>query len=87
MSLKKFIAPALPLAPENYSRAHLDELNRILNLYFKQLDSNGGIQVDNLSFSVSNATVTLPTEADLATLRVGDVYRDTTADNALKVKI
>ena len=29
---------------------------------------------------------TLPTEAALATLRSGDVYRDTTASNVLKIK-
>lgn len=29
---------------------------------------------------------TLPTDADLANLRSGDVYRDTTAGNVLKVK-
>jgi hypothetical protein len=30
---------------------------------------------------------TLPTQVDLANLRVGDVYRDTTASNVLKVKV
>jgi hypothetical protein len=29
----------------------------------------------------------LPTQASLATLRAGDVYRDTTAGNVLKVKV
>jgi len=29
----------------------------------------------------------LPTEAEYANLRVGDVYYDTTADNVLKVKV
>lgn len=31
--------------------------------------------------------VSLPTQADLSNLRVGDVYYDTTADNVLKIKV
>lgn len=31
--------------------------------------------------------VSLPTEADYANLRVGDVYYDTTANNVLKIKV
>ena len=33
------------------------------------------------------ATLSLPTQADLANLRVGDVYVDTSASNVLKVKV
>lgn len=86
MGLKKFTAPALPLAPEAYSREYADQLVRVLNLYFKQLDSSSGIVVDNLSISVREGSVTIPTQVDLANLRVGDVYMDTTAGNVLKVK-
>ena len=32
-------------------------------------------------------TISLPTQADLANLRSGDVYVDTTASNVLKVKV
>jgi hypothetical protein len=32
-------------------------------------------------------TISLPTQADLANLRSGDVYVDTSASNALKVKV
>ena len=31
--------------------------------------------------------VSLPTQADLANLRKGDIYYDTTAGNALKIKV
>lgn len=86
MGLKKFTAPALPLASEAYSREYADQLVRVLNLYFKQLDSSSGIVVDNLSISVREGSVTIPTQVDLANLRVGDVYMDTTASNVLKVK-
>jgi len=86
MGLKKFTAPALPLAPQAYSREYADQLVRVLNLYFKQLDSSSGIVVDNISISVREGSVTIPTQADLADLRVGDVYMDTAASNVLKVK-
>lgn len=86
MGLKKFTAPALPLAPQAYSREYADQLVRVLNLYFKQLDSSSGIVVDNLSISVREGSVTIPTQVDLANLRVGDVYMDTAASNVLKVK-
>jgi hypothetical protein len=43
-----------------------------------------------LNFSSANSlgvrVVSLPTQADVAVLRVGDVYYDTTAGNVLKVK-
>jgi len=31
--------------------------------------------------------VSLPTQADLANLRAGDIYYDTTASNVLKIKV
>lgn len=33
------------------------------------------------------SVISLPTQADLANLRVGDVYYDTTASNVLKIKV
>ena len=32
-------APALPVAPTNYNREYIDELNRILRLYFNTIDN------------------------------------------------
>jgi hypothetical protein len=32
-------------------------------------------------------TVSLPTQADLSNLRIGDIYYDTSAGNVLKVKV
>jgi hypothetical protein len=42
----------------------------------------------NISLVDNNGTrvVSLPTQADLANLKVGDVYYDTSAGNVLKVK-
>lgn len=54
---------------------------------------NGDPQViAALNFSQSNVTsgarvLSLPTEADLVYLRVGDVYVDTANSNVLKVKV
>jgi hypothetical protein len=75
--------PALPQPPDDYARSYQDQLNNVLRLYFNILSARRGIDASGLNFSLD----TLPTEADLANLRLGDVYRDTTADNALKVKV
>jgi hypothetical protein len=68
---------------QEYSRGYFDELVRVLFLYFQRIDAVQQINIAKLNIDVS----TLPTQADLANLRVGDVYRDTTAGNVLKVKV
>jgi hypothetical protein len=68
---------------QEYSRGYFDELVRVLFLYFQRIDAVQQINIAKLNINVS----TLPTQADLANLRVGDVYRDTTAGNVLKVKV
>jgi hypothetical protein len=99
MSQKNVIAPRLPSAPPVYDQSYQDQLTNLLRLYFNQLDNNSPINVStqrngtNLIAALSapptpgTATPSLPTQADLANLRVGDVYYDTTAGNALKVKV
>ena len=94
-------APALPLAPVEYSREYQDMLNNILRQYFNQLTNPGAIAgsasgvgttnvVAALNFSQpdgSGGTIySFPTQADLANLRVGDVYVDTSAGDVLKMK-
>jgi hypothetical protein len=92
----------LPVAPVEYNAQFMDQVLNILRLYFNQLDNAGpmaaatqrvnGTIVAGLSFvqpdpAVPNTfTVSLPTQADLSNLRVGDIYYDTTAGNVLKVK-
>jgi hypothetical protein len=49
------------------------QLLNVLRLYFNQLDNPGFMESSGLNFNLD----TLPTQADLATLRLGDVYRDT----------
>jgi len=65
--------PNLPLAPQEYQRFYQDQLNNILRLFFAQLNNPGDMGGATLNLNLA----TLPTEADLPTLRVGDVYRDT----------
>ena len=75
--------PKLPSPMQEYSRGYFFELVRVLFLYFQRIDAVQQINIAKLNINVS----TLPTQADLANLRVGDVYRDTTAGNVLKVKV
>jgi hypothetical protein len=65
--------PNLPLAPDAYDRRYQDQLNNTLRLFFAQLNNPGSIGGAALNLNLN----TLPTEADLPTLRLGDVYRDT----------
>ena len=74
--------PRLPNAPEQYSKEHMDRLGNVLNLFFSQINAVQNISVSNVNINVN----TLPTEADVAVLRSGDIYRDTTAANVIKVK-
>ena len=95
-------APNLPIAPVDYSQQYQDQLNNVLRLYFAQLDNpgisamstlrTGGVVFSALNFSEINAAsglrvVSLPTQVELADLRVGDVYVDTSNANVLKVKV
>jgi hypothetical protein len=65
--------PSLPLAPVEYERRYQDQLNNVLRLYFNQLNNPGDMGGATLNLNLA----TLPTEADLPNLRLGDVYRDT----------
>ncbi len=65
--------PNLPLAPEEYERRYQEQFNNILRLFFAQLSNPGDMGGTSLNLNLN----TLPTEADLPTLRLGDVYRDT----------
>ena len=65
--------PNLPLAPDEYDRRYQDQLNNVLRLFFAQLSNPGDMGGATLNLNLD----TLPTEADLPTLRLGDVYRDT----------
>ena len=102
MSNPFFKAPRLPNPTAEYDQKYMDSLLSVIRLYFNQLDNPGsilastqtvnGTLVTALSFSQPDVTspgtlrISLPTQADLGNLRVGDVYYDTSASNVLKVK-
>ena len=65
--------PSLSLPPDAYDRRYFDQLTNILRLYFNQLNNPGDMGGATLNLNLA----TLPTEADLPNLRIGDVYRDT----------
>jgi hypothetical protein len=94
MAQKNVVAPRLLSAPEEYDQLYMNQLLSLLRLYFNQLDNAGPINVTTqrndsviiagLSFPpVPNTTTpSLPTQADLANLRVGDVFYDTSGGAA-----
>jgi len=98
MAQKNVIAPRLPAATDQYDSVMINQMLNILRLYFNQLDNvgpiaaasqfNGTSVIAGLSFppNANATTPSLPTQADLANLRVGDIYYDTSASNVLKVK-
>jgi hypothetical protein len=63
----------LPLAPAEYESRYFSQLNNVLRLYFNQLSNPGDMGGATLNLNLA----TLPTDADLPNLRLGDVYRDT----------
>ena len=65
--------PNLPLATQEYDRRYQDQLTNTLRLFFTQLSNPGDMGGTSLNLNLD----TLPTEADFANLRLGDVYRDT----------
>jgi hypothetical protein len=99
MAQKNVVSPRLPAATPEYDPAFINQLTNVLRLYFNQLDNagpmiastqrNGTDIVAGLSFFPTTGTTipSLPTQADLASLRVGDIYYDTSASNVLKVKV
>ena len=84
MSLFSIVAPPRPAsAPQEYDPAFMAQMQNILNLFFQQVNAVQPINIAKLNIDLT----TLPTEAALSTLRKGDVYRDSTAGNVLKVKV
>ena len=79
--------PSLPLAPNEYDRRYQDQLNNVLRLFFSQLSNPGNLGGATLNLDLKS----LPTDLDIAKLRVGDVFRDTTTgatatSQALRIK-
>ena len=75
--------PRLPSPPAVYSEPYMSGFINVLYLFFQQINAVQPINIAKLNIDLN----TLPTQANLATLRPGDVYRDTSAGNVLKVKV
>ena len=74
--------PNLPLPPAEYDQQYMNLLSNAIRLFFNNINAIQPISIAGLNIDPN----TLPTEANLATLRVGDVYRDT-ATNVLLIKV
>jgi hypothetical protein len=83
MSMFQASPPRLPVAPTEYDPAYMSQMLNILNLFFQQLNAVQPIRISQLNIDVER----FPTQADLANLRVGDIYRDSSAGNVLKIKV
>lgn len=73
---------ALPVAPKEYDQSFMNRFINTVTLYFQQQDAVQQVNLASLNIDINR----LPTQTSLATLRSGDVYRDTTAGNVLKIK-
>jgi hypothetical protein len=82
MSLFSDAPPRLPAPPSEYDAAYMGQMLNVLNLFFQRLNAVQPLNIAQLNINID----TLPTDADLANLRVGEVYRDT-ADDSLKIKV
>lgn len=70
MTIKKFVAPALPTSPIEYDQRQQDQLNYALRLYFNNLDSF----LTAISTPGFGITADRPTQS----LQIGQQFYDTT---------
>lgn len=98
MSNKGVVAPRLPAAPVEYDQRYIDSLLSILRQYFNGLDTPGPISVSTQRVSATKlfaaiscaqpgttpgtTVISLPTQADFAYLKSGDIYYDTSGGAA-----
>jgi len=73
--------PVLPDPGPEYSRSQLYTAFSALTAYFERANRAHPINASVLNID----TGTLPTQAAVASLKSGDVYRDTAAGNVLKI--
>ena len=82
MMFNNAATPRLPDPPPEYEQRYFNTLLSALRVYFNNLSSVQQLNVATLNINLD----TLPTEADVANLRDGDIYVDTTAGDVLKIK-
>ena len=66
-------APNIPQAPAEYDQSYMNSLSNVIRLFFNTINTVQQLNLASLNLDLR----TLPTDADLPNLRVGDVYRDT----------
>ena len=70
--MNRVAAPALPLAPEIYSRPYQDQLNNVLRLYFNRVDAIlGQLTAESVLSTVSTTAYTVATLPSAVTLGAG----------------
>ena len=98
MAAKNIVAPRLPAAPVEYDSHYMDSLLSILRQYFNGLDNPGPLVSSTQRFSATSivsalscaqpgttpgtTVISLPTQADFAYLKSGDIYYDTSGGTA-----
>lgn len=65
--------PNIPQAPAEYDLSYMNALSNVIRLFFNEINAVQQLNLARLNLDLR----TLPTDADLPNLRVGDVYRDT----------
>ena len=65
--------PNIPQAPAEYDLSYMNALSNVIRLFFNEINAVQQLNLSSLNLDLR----TLPTDADLPNLRVGDVYRDT----------
>jgi hypothetical protein len=71
--LQNRASPNIPQAPAEYDVAYMNSLSNVIRLFFNNINTVQQLNLASLNLDLR----TLPTDADLPNLRIGDVYRDT----------
>ena len=71
--LQNRASPNIPQAPKEYDQAYMNSLSNVIRLFFNNINTVQQLNLASLNLDLR----TLPTDADLPNLRIGDVYRDT----------
>jgi len=87
--LQNRASPNIPQAPAEYDVSYMNSLSNVIRLFFNSINTVQQLNLASLNLDLR----TLPTDADLPNLRIGDVYRDTqggtvqTGTNILRIKV
>ena len=71
--LQNRTSPNIPQAPKEYDQSYMNAFSNVIRLFFNNINTVQQLNLASLNLDLR----TLPTDADLPNLRIGDVYRDT----------